>query len=197
MRSAARKLAACVVIATPIVVSVLAQQRDTNKPPTAVPTAGQISGVVQSPEGQPVRRAVVTLTGDVPVPRSVLSDDSGAFTFPSLPAGTFSVTARKAAHLAAPYGAMRPGRSGTAIVIAAGQRSAITITMFKGAAITGVVRGDYFWGHGEDAFNKAARMKSTGSYVVFVPKAPESLSSPVPPPVEPADDGKLAAEQPN
>jgi membrane-bound lytic murein transglycosylase A len=40
-----------------------------------------------------------------------------------------------------------------------------------GAAITGPVRGDLFWGHGEDAFNKAARMNSAGSYFVFVPRA--------------------------
>ncbi len=39
-----------------------------------------------------------------------------------------------------------------------------------GGAITGPVRGDYFWGHGEDAFHKAARMKSHGSYFVFIPR---------------------------
>ncbi len=40
-----------------------------------------------------------------------------------------------------------------------------------GAAITGAVRGDIFWGHGEAAFLKAGRMKSPGSYFVFVPRA--------------------------
>jgi len=39
-----------------------------------------------------------------------------------------------------------------------------------GAAILGVVRGDYFWGAGEPAFAKAARMRSPGRYVVLVPK---------------------------
>lgn len=63
----------------------------------------------------------------------------------------------------------------------------LVVAQDTGAAITGAVRGDFFWGHGEDAFMKAARMKSSGTYVVFVPKAPESLSSPVPPPVEPPD----------
>lgn len=38
-----------------------------------------------------------------------------------------------------------------------------------GAAITGAVRGDYFWGPGEPAFAKAARMKSQGRYFVLVP----------------------------
>lgn len=40
-----------------------------------------------------------------------------------------------------------------------------------GAAITGAVRGDIFWGAGEEAFSKAGRMKSGGGYVVFVPRA--------------------------
>ncbi len=41
-----------------------------------------------------------------------------------------------------------------------------------GSAITGPVRGDIFWGYGEDAFQKAGRMRSAGSYMVFIPKAP-------------------------
>ncbi len=42
-----------------------------------------------------------------------------------------------------------------------------------GAAITGPVRGDVFWGHGDDAFAKAGRMKSTGGYFIFVPQMNE------------------------
>ncbi len=119
--------------------TLLAQQRDVSKPPV-VAAAGGISGVLASPDGEPVRRAVVTLTGDVPAPRSVMTDDAGAFAFESLPAGSFSVTARKAAYLAAPYGTTRPGRTGTAIALAAAQRVSIRITMFKGAALAGVLR---------------------------------------------------------
>ncbi len=40
-----------------------------------------------------------------------------------------------------------------------------------GAAITGAVRGDYFWGTGEAAFQKAARMKSRGRYAILLPQA--------------------------
>lgn len=43
-----------------------------------------------------------------------------------------------------------------------------------GAAITGPVRGDIFWGHGEQAFAKAGRMKSPGVYFILVPRSPES-----------------------
>ncbi|MDX2224037.1 MAG: MltA domain-containing protein [Rhodospirillaceae bacterium] len=40
-----------------------------------------------------------------------------------------------------------------------------------GAAITGAVRGDVFWGTGAAAFDKAARMKSPGRFFVLVPRA--------------------------
>jgi membrane-bound lytic murein transglycosylase A len=72
----------------------------------------------------------------------------------------------------------------------------LVVAQDTGAAITGAVRGDYFWGHGEDAFMKAARMKSTGGYVLFVPNAPESLSSGIPPQVEPGESGQSAPPPP-
>ena len=122
-------------------IALLAQQRDISKPPTPV-VAGEteIAGVVVAPDGQPIGRAVVTITGSVPVPRSVLSDDTGAFVFSTLQAGSYSVTARKASFIAAPYGTTRPGRAGTTIALTAGERSNIRLTMFKGAAVTGVIR---------------------------------------------------------
>lgn len=39
-----------------------------------------------------------------------------------------------------------------------------------GGAIKGVVRGDYFWGHGEQALKQAGRMNSVGKYYVLAPK---------------------------
>ena len=39
-----------------------------------------------------------------------------------------------------------------------------------GSAIKGVVRGDYFWGHGEEALKEAGRMNSTGKYYILAPK---------------------------
>ncbi len=62
-----------------------------------------------------------------------------------------------------------------------------------GAAITGAVRGDIFWGHGEDAFAKAGRMKSAGNYYVFVPKAEIPVPAPASedrPPENPEDSAK-------
>ncbi len=40
-----------------------------------------------------------------------------------------------------------------------------------GKAIQGPIRADYFWGHGEKAFNKAGRMKNKGSYYLLLPKS--------------------------
>ncbi len=45
-----------------------------------------------------------------------------------------------------------------------------------GTAITGPVRADFFWGHGEEAFRKAGRMKSSGRYFVFIPR-PDAVQS--------------------
>ncbi len=42
-----------------------------------------------------------------------------------------------------------------------------------GSAIKGGVRGDYFWGHGEKAFDCAGRMNSKGRYFILLPKDAE------------------------
>ncbi len=39
-----------------------------------------------------------------------------------------------------------------------------------GSAIKGIVRGDYFWGHGEEALQQAGRMNAVGKYYIFLPK---------------------------
>ncbi|MEH6404382.1 MAG: MltA domain-containing protein [Sneathiella sp.] len=40
-----------------------------------------------------------------------------------------------------------------------------------GGAIRGPVRGDVFWGHGKQAYNRAGAMKSTGEYWILLPKS--------------------------
>ena len=42
-----------------------------------------------------------------------------------------------------------------------------------GSAIKGAVRGDYFWGHGEDALAEAGKMNATGRYYILLPKEAE------------------------
>lgn len=46
----------------------------------------------------------------------------------------------------------------------------------SGVAITGIIRGDVYWGSGEAAFDKAGRMNSRGSYYLLLPS---QHSSPV------------------
>ena len=38
-----------------------------------------------------------------------------------------------------------------------------------GGAIIGAVRGDYFWGHGEEALLQAGKMNASGKYYVLIP----------------------------
>lgn len=47
-----------------------------------------------------------------------------------------------------------------------------------GSAIKGVIRGDYFWGHGEQALEKAGRMNSAGRYYLLAPKNTATIVKP-------------------
>ena len=139
MKGLAGLIAAVVLVP----VAVLSQQRDARPTPPTPAGTGEISGVVLTadPTPQPMRRVIVSITGgDLASMRSVLTDDAGKFTFNRLNAGTFTISAKKAAYLPAMYGSMRPGRPGSPIVLAAGQRVAITVTVFKGAVIAGTLR---------------------------------------------------------
>ena len=46
----------------------------------------------------------------------------------------------------------------------------LVVALDTGSAIRGAVRGDYFWGAGEEAFAKAGRMKSAGRFYLFLPR---------------------------
>lgn len=46
----------------------------------------------------------------------------------------------------------------------------LVVAQDTGNAIKGGVRADFFWGHGEDAFDNAGRMKSMGRYYLLLPK---------------------------
>ena len=124
-----------------LAVTLSAQQRDARLSQTGT---GEIAGVVMSADAtpQPIRRAIVTLAGDLPESRSVITDDAGRFMFGGLPAGRFTIGAKKAAYLPAQHGASKPGRAGSALVLGAADKRHVTITMFKGAVITGTLRDD-------------------------------------------------------
>jgi hypothetical protein len=102
-----------------------------------------VLGKVVTDEAQPVpiRRARVTIrSNDGPGSWTTTTDDDGRFAVPDLPAGRFSIEAAKPAWIAGRYGATRPGRPGTSVVVAEGARIAdVEIRMSRGAVITGVV----------------------------------------------------------
>ncbi|HET9372272.1 MAG TPA: carboxypeptidase-like regulatory domain-containing protein, partial [Vicinamibacterales bacterium] len=115
--------------------------RDNQSQPTGT---GTISGIVTSNTGGPVRRARVSLNGaELRGSRSVMTGDDGKFEFVSLPAGRFTLSASKAGYSSMTFGARQPGRAGTPIQLAEGQKlDKADIQMPRGGVVTGVVVDD-------------------------------------------------------
>jgi hypothetical protein len=118
--------------------------RDVTAPPAATVPTASVSGIVTSaePNPQPIRRVVVTISGtELAAARAAITDDNGRFSIDGLPAGRFTLSAKKPAYLPATYGASRPGRPGIELAIASGQHvTNLSIVMTHGAAIAGVIR---------------------------------------------------------
>jgi membrane-bound lytic murein transglycosylase A len=51
-----------------------------------------------------------------------------------------------------------------------GSLNKLVIAEDVGSAIKGAVRGDYFWGSGEEALKYAGKMNAKGKYFVVLPK---------------------------
>ncbi len=115
-----------------------AKQRD-----AAPMGTGRLAGrvVTMDAAAEPVRNAIVMLSApELSPPKSTVTDDVGRFAFANLPAGRFTITAAKAAHITTAYGAKRPGRPGTAVPLTAGQQiTNLTVHLARGAIITGRV----------------------------------------------------------
>jgi uncharacterized protein (DUF2141 family) len=91
----------------------------------------------------PIRRAIVTVAGGgLSRSRAVIADDEGRFAIGNLPAGRFTLSASKAAHLTASYGARRPGRPGTPILLAEGEQVDVIVPMARGAVVEGTIRDE-------------------------------------------------------
>ena len=108
-----------------------------------VPTGtGAISGVVMSAERtpKPLRRTRVMLTGgDLALGQTTITADDGTFRFDRLPPGRYGVSATKDGYVSFSFGATGPNRPGTRIALGAGERRTLSLTLPKGAVITGVL----------------------------------------------------------
>jgi hypothetical protein len=121
--------------------------RDPNAPgATLVVGKGSISGtVVVAGSGQPARRARVSLSGgsDAGGGRNTTTDDTGRFAFNALPEGRFNLSASKPGHVSGTYGQRQPGRPGTPIQLADGQRLQVQLQITRGGVITGTVLDEH------------------------------------------------------
>jgi protocatechuate 3,4-dioxygenase beta subunit len=75
--------------------------------------------------------------------RTAIADDNGAFSFAALPPGRYSLTASKPGYLNATYGQRTPGRQGTPIQLADGQRLKLQMQIWRGGVITGTVLDEH------------------------------------------------------
>ena len=115
-----------------------APPRDTRAPDTG--TATLKGRVVDADTGTPVARAQVRLSfpgGS----RDALTDQAGAFTFTTLPAGSYSISAAKVTYMAArhpdPGKSIRASRQPSRL--AAGETADVTIRLYKGGVLSGRV----------------------------------------------------------
>src|SRR5215471_11959175 len=87
-----------------------APARDARTIDIAPSGTASIAGAVVDVQRHPLRRSSVTITG--PVTRVVVTDDNGRFAFGSLPAGRYTIVARKPGYPQMSYGAKQPFRTG-------------------------------------------------------------------------------------
>jgi hypothetical protein len=91
-------------------------------------------------QARPLRRARVMLNGDaLPVGRTAIVDDTGAFAFDGLPSGRYTLTAAKEGYVTAAYGARKPERPGRTVALRNGEIRGIALRLPHGAVITGTV----------------------------------------------------------
>ncbi len=113
-----------VLVAWSLLAGVQQPARDTpGVAPTVIGTASVSGRLGLGDEANtPVRRAVVTLvSSDGRDVRSAITGDDGQFMIGGLPDGRYTLTAKKPAHITSAYGARQPGRTGTTLVLGAGQ----------------------------------------------------------------------------
>ncbi|MEO8484622.1 MAG: carboxypeptidase-like regulatory domain-containing protein [Acidobacteriota bacterium] len=138
-------LAACVSVA--LHAQTPTPRDSTSRAPAATPVpagTASLSGVVLDETSHPLRRATVLIHGDRQLEVSTVTDDHGRWTFTALPAGRFTITASKPAYPSMSFGARRPNRPGSGVLLSAGKTvSDVTLTLPRGAVLSGVVFDDH------------------------------------------------------
>jgi uncharacterized protein (DUF2141 family) len=155
--------------------------------------AGTVSGtVVNAITSEPVRRALVTIrridsspgTTTVRVTSAVSTDSTGSFTITGIGPGTYRLSASHNGFIPAEYGARGPNKSGTPMVLAAGQKSTgLLVTLYPHGVISGrvldedgepvpnaevqVSRLQYMQGHKLLARSDARITNDLGEYRIF------------------------------
>ena len=133
-----------------LIVVLIAMSVGTQQPQRDMPTAAatrvgsaSVAGLVTlGDEAQtPVRRAVITVaSSDGLQTASAITDDEGRFVISALRAGRYTLQALKPAHLTTTYGARRPGRPGTVLVVNDGQALRdLRVMLPRGAVLAGRV----------------------------------------------------------
>jgi protocatechuate 3,4-dioxygenase beta subunit len=104
-----------------------------------------ISGsVTVTGTGLPARRARVTLNStEGGGSRTAMTDDEGRYAFTGLASGRYSLSASKSGHVGVTYGQTRPGRPGTPIQLADGEKFAASLELPRGSVVTGTVLDEY------------------------------------------------------
>ena len=143
-----RRLAGVVFVLAASLTAAAQQRRDPAPPPQAT---GRISGVVVGAESQrPVRFARVEI-GSSAGTFTAVTDDGGAFIFPGLRPGAYTIHVSKAGFLDTVYGQTRPGTNTPGQRIDLKDKEQIerlVVPLSQGGSISGVVRDD----HGDPAF---------------------------------------------
>ncbi len=126
-------------------VPVLRAQAQTRDGAAAPVGAATITGVVRTDEvaPRPLRRVKITVaSGLIATPRSVLTDDNGAYVLGGLAAGNYTVVAARPGYIASAYGSRSVGSTqGVPVTVADGQVvTGIDIRLARGAVVTGTVR---------------------------------------------------------
>ncbi|MEO7189450.1 MAG: carboxypeptidase-like regulatory domain-containing protein [Vicinamibacterales bacterium] len=114
--------------------------RDARPLASSVARTAELTGTIlnDASPAQPVNRAVVTVTGTEEA--EAWTDERGQFAIKGLPAGRYTLRARKAGLVSTAYGAKRYDRPGTTIVLADGQRvDRLNVVLSRGAVISGTI----------------------------------------------------------